>query len=114
MAADAFFQPFAYKGLTLPNRAVWCFTGNNVTLKNDLRRRFITIRMVPRTSAPHEEHKTRNIDTWPVEHRVEMLKALISILMWASKETIKLSTESGFSATPRPNSRAKARTSCLR
>lgn len=82
--------------LTLPNRAVWCFTGNNITLKNDLRRRFVTIRMTPKNAAHYEEHKSRNIDTWPVEHRTEVLKALTSILLWASKEKIKLSTESGF------------------
>lgn len=82
--------------LTLPNRAVWCFTGNNVTLTNDLKRRFITVRMIPASKAHFERKFKRNIDMWPVEHRHEMLKALATIALWGAKSDLVLKSESGF------------------
>lgn len=82
--------------LKLPNRAVWCFTGNNISLKSDLRRRFVVIRMVSDRVAHHEQLFTRNIDVWPTEHRTEVLRALISILLWGARSDVKLKSESGF------------------
>lgn len=83
--------------LKLPNRAVWCFTGNNISLRSDLRRRFITIRMVSRVLAHHEQLFPRDIDAWPIEHRAEVLRALMAILIWAARDRTKLLSESGFS-----------------
>jgi len=82
--------------LTLPNRAVWTFTGNNVSLSNDLRRRFVVIRLVPQSRAHFEQRFSRNLDTWAVEHRQEVLRALLTILSWGAKSSTDLNTESGF------------------
>lgn len=82
--------------LTLPNRAVWCFTGNNVTPRSDLRRRFCIIRLVARTVAHHEQVFQRDIDRWPTENREQVLRALTTILLWAAHKAPKLERESGF------------------
>lgn len=82
--------------LVLPNRAVWCFTGNNISLKNDLRRRFVTLRMQPTTRGHHEKVFKRTLEDWAVEHRQEVLLALMSILLWGARSDVKLTRESGF------------------
>jgi putative DNA primase/helicase len=82
--------------MTLPNRAVWCFTGNNVSLIADLRRRFLTIRMIPKERMHYAKQFKRDLDSWAIEHRSEALRALAAITLWASRETPALTTESGF------------------
>lgn len=82
--------------LTLPNRAVWVFTGNNVSPRSDLRRRFCTIRLVGKAVAHHEQVFKRNIERWPAEHRGEVLTALTTILLWAAREAPPLERESGY------------------
>lgn len=82
--------------LTLPNRAVWCFTGNNISLKADLRRRFVTVRMRPQERNHHEQNFRRNLDTWPIENRTAVLRALTAILLWGSRCDATLPSESGF------------------
>jgi hypothetical protein len=82
--------------MTLPNRAVWCFTGNNVSLIADLRRRFVTIRMIPKERMHYAKQFKRDLDSWAIEHRSEALRALAAITLWASRETPALATESGF------------------
>lgn len=82
--------------MTLPNRAVWCFTGNNVSLIADLRRRFVTIRMVPKERKHFTKQFNRDLDSWAIEHRSEALRALAAISLWASREKPALATESGF------------------
>lgn len=82
--------------LTLPNRAVWCFTGNNVSLVSDLRRRFVTIRMVPAERMHYAKHFKRELETWAIEHRGDVLKALAAISLWGAREKPALPTESGF------------------
>lgn len=92
--------------LTLPNRAVWCFTGNNVTLTNDLRRRFIEVRMVSEVKDHYRQHFSRNIDTWPVDNRERVLRALVSILLHSERSTVKLEGHSGFEEWDRQVRRA--------
>lgn len=82
--------------MTLPNRAVWCFTGNNVSLIADLRRRFVTIRMIPKERMHYAKQFKRDLDSWAIEHRSEALRALAAITLWASREKPALATESGF------------------
>lgn len=82
--------------LTLPNRAVWTFTGNNISIKGDLKRRFVVVRLVSTELAHHEQLFRRNIETWPIEHRNEILVALMTILLWGSKDKTELKSESGF------------------
>jgi putative DNA primase/helicase len=87
--------------LTLPNRAVWCFTGNNVSLVADLRRRFVSIRMVPQERMHYAKHFSRNLETWAIEHREEALRALAAVALWGARENPTLPTESGFPAWDR-------------
>lgn len=82
--------------LTLPNRAVWTFTGNNISIKGDLKRRFVVVRLVSTELAHHEQLFKRNIETWPIEHRAEVLTALMTILLWGAQDKTELKTESGF------------------
>lgn len=85
--------------LTLPNRAVWCFTGNNVSPSGDMRRRIVGIRMVPAGRAHFTQHFDRNIETWPIEHRSDVISALLEIAVYGqSKDAPALPSESGFPA----------------
>jgi hypothetical protein len=83
--------------LSLPNRTVWCFTGNNVSLKGDLRRRFVTIRLVSKLKKHYAQKFTRVIEDWAVTNRNAVLTALSSIALWGSQVDHKLLTDSGFS-----------------
>lgn len=86
----------AAESVTLPNRTVWCFTGNNIALKADLKRRFVTIRMIPKSGAHHEQVFHRTLETWAIENRQEVLRALIAIALWGSRHAPSLKSESGF------------------
>lgn len=92
--------------LTLPNRAVWCFTGNNVSVSGDLRRRVVHIRMVPQVRNHFSQHFSRNLETWPDEHRAEALRALATIALWGAREGPALASESGFPGWDRAVRRA--------
>lgn len=84
--------------VTLPNRTVWVFTGNNVTLKGDLRRRFVTVRLVSKLKKHYTQKFTRVLDEWAVEHRDEVLHALSAIGLWGAQlDPSLLKSESGFS-----------------
>ena len=83
--------------VTLPNRAVWCFTGNNVSLKGDLKRRFVTIRLATNVTKHHTQKFSRVLSLWGQENRNAVLTALSDIALWGAQTEHNLKTNSGFS-----------------
>ncbi len=67
--------------VTLPNRAVWVATGNNLQLGGDITRRCVWIRLDPKHSRPHERdgfmHK--DLKMWTHGNRSRLLSALLTL-----------------------------------
>ncbi|MCU4654693.1 hypothetical protein N8I71_17780 [Roseibacterium sp. SDUM158016] len=66
--------------ITVPNKSLFMFTGNNLTLQGDLVRRILVCRIDPRTDQPFK----RSFDLDPLvhvrEHRVELIAAALTVL----------------------------------
>jgi len=70
---------------TMPNRATWMVTGNNLLLGGDVARRSYWIRMDAKQSQPwtRDTFKHEDLTQWVKEHRGEILaKLLIMIRAW--------------------------------
>ena len=68
--------------VTVPNRATWLATGNNIDVGGDLARRCYRIRLDARRAKPYERTGFRhdNLERWVIDHRVDILNALITII----------------------------------
>jgi hypothetical protein len=68
------------ESVTLPNTAMFLFTGNNLTLQGDMVRRLLVCRIDPRSEKPFE----RSFDLDPLayvrENRSEMIAAALTLL----------------------------------
>lgn len=66
--------------ITVPNKSLFIFTGNNLTLQGDLVRRILVCRIDPRMDQPFK----RSFDLDPLvhlrEHRVELIAAALTVL----------------------------------
>jgi len=74
----------------LPNRALWVFTGNNITTSNEIARRFVWIRLLPNVENPHlrsaSEFKHHPLEPWVRLNRGELLWALLTLgQAWVAK-----------------------------
>ena len=60
--------------VTLPNRAVWIATGNNIRLRGDLPRRAVWCRMDPKVARPwlRETFTHDPLLDWVLDHRPEL------------------------------------------
>jgi hypothetical protein len=70
---------------TMPNRATWMATGNNLLLGGDVARRSYWIRMDAKQSQPwtRDTFKHEDLTQWVKEHRGEILaKLLIMVRAW--------------------------------
>jgi len=69
------------KMLTLPNRAVWIATGNNLRLRGDLPRRCVWCRLDARMARPwtREGFRHPGLLGWAQEHRSELLAAVFTL-----------------------------------
>ena len=65
---------------SLPNSALFVVTGNNLTLRGDLWRRFITCRIDPETEAPEERDFELKPKEYCTEHRQEIVSAALTLL----------------------------------
>ena len=67
--------------VTLPQRAVWIATGNNLRLRGDLARRSYWIRMNAQVAEPWRRTEFRHPDllSWIAAHRGEILAALLTL-----------------------------------
>lgn len=73
------------ESVTVPNRATWMATGNNITLGGDVARRCYWIRMDAKMARPQTRKAFRHaeIKEWLKEHRGEVLaKILIMVRAW--------------------------------
>jgi hypothetical protein len=69
------------ENVTLPQRATWAATGNNIRLGGDIPRRCYWIRLDPQTSRPWERAGFQHPDllAWTREHRAELVAALLTM-----------------------------------
>ena len=69
------------KNAILPQRATWIGTGNNIQLGGDLPRRCYPIRLDAKVDKPWQrtEFKHPDLIEWIIEHRGELLAALLTI-----------------------------------
>jgi len=69
--------------VSLPDRALWMATGNNITLHGDLPRRCLWARMNANTSRPwlrdKSSFKHSDLLTWTRDHRNELLAAVFTV-----------------------------------
>lgn len=71
------------ESLSIPNRALLLFTGNNLCPAGDLARRIITIRIDPGTDAPYARQFDLDPLDYVLDHRVELAcAALVLIRGW--------------------------------
>jgi hypothetical protein len=66
----------------VPNRAVWCVTGNNVAVSRDMVRRCYRVRIDPRCSQPHlrKDFKHPNLVAHCKADRANLLAALLVLI----------------------------------
>jgi hypothetical protein len=71
------------KTVTLPNRALWVFTGNNVRTSREIADRFVWIKLLPNCERPRdrrpEEFRHHPLDGWVKKHRGELVWALLTL-----------------------------------
>ena len=74
--------------ITMPNRATWAATGNNIDVGGDLARRCYRIRLDARQAQPwlRTGWKHNDLEGWTHDHRSELLHALCTIVRawWAA------------------------------
>lgn len=94
--------------VTLPQRATWIATGNNIRLGGDLPRRCYWIRLDSQLARPWQRPTERfrypNLLGWIAEHRGELLAALLTIARaWyaAGKPTAEVPALGSFEAWAR-------------
>jgi hypothetical protein len=68
------------ESVTIPNRAITIFTGNNLTLTGDLTRRVLICRIDPKTDRPFARRFGLDPLTYVEEHRQEMARAALTII----------------------------------
>src|SRR5262249_51624808 len=70
------------KMISLPNRAIWLATGNNVELSDELVRRTVHIRLDAGTERPEERQGWRHPDLlgWAKANRADLVSACASIV----------------------------------
>jgi hypothetical protein len=69
------------KSVTATNDRLWLATGNNAAFGGDLARRIDTVALDPPEANPHlrTNFKIKNLDAWMLEHRGELLAAMLTI-----------------------------------
>jgi bifunctional DNA primase/polymerase-like protein/primase-like protein len=75
------------KTVTLPVRAVWLATGNNVGLSNEMARRSVWIRLDARRDTPWTRTDFRHpqLGVWALEHRGRLIHACLTLIQaWLS------------------------------
>src|SRR2546425_1059933 len=66
---------------TVPNRAVWLATGNNIVASNEIARRSLLIRIDARTDRPwqRKDFRHRDLRTWVRENRDKIIHACLTL-----------------------------------
>lgn len=74
--------------VTVPNRATWLASGNNVELSDELARRIIPVRLDSGLERPEERtiFRHKNLPVWVQEHRGDLVSACLSLIQaWLDK-----------------------------
>ncbi len=68
--------------VTLPNTALWIFTGNNVTFSSELARRLVMARLDAGLVDPTSErtYKHKDLRKWVKTHRTALVSAILTIV----------------------------------
>ena len=72
---------------TIPNKALWLGTGNNVELSDEIARRSASVRLESNSARPEERNNFRhpNLSFWVRQNRSEIVSACLSIVQhWIS------------------------------
>lgn len=66
---------------TVPQRATWAATGNNIATRGDLHRRCYRIKLDAKTARPWQRHGFRHADLigWVAAHRGQLLASLLTL-----------------------------------
>lgn len=78
--------------VTVPNRAVWLASGNNVELSDEMTRRIIPIRLDAKVERPEERtgFTIKDLPGYVRQHRSELVSACLSLVQaWADAEMPK-------------------------
>lgn len=76
------------KIISVPNRAVWVLTGNNIQLTTEIARRCLRIRIDPGTDRPWLRSGFRHPELvdWVLEHRGELIHAALTLIQnWVAR-----------------------------
>jgi hypothetical protein len=67
---------------TVPVRAVWVATGNNISLSNEMARRSVWIRLDAKVDKPwtRSGFKHQKLRQWALEHRGDLVHAVLTII----------------------------------
>lgn len=68
---------------TVPNKAVFFFTGNNLCLAGDLPRRVLKCRIDPKTERPFARKFDMNPLAYVIEHRQKMIRSALTLIRGA-------------------------------
>jgi putative DNA primase/helicase len=68
------------KSPSLPTNFLLVATGNNLTIRGDLRRRALEIRLDPAVENPDRREFDRDLRAWIPDHRAEIVSAALTIL----------------------------------
>ena len=68
------------EGATVPNRALFSLTGNNLTISGDMARRVLIIRIDPEMDDPFAREFDLNPLEYVLKHRQEMVRAALTII----------------------------------
>jgi hypothetical protein len=68
------------ESVSIPNRAITIFTGNNLTLTGDLTRRVLRCRIDPKSDRPFARRFDLDPLAYVEEHRQEMVRAALTII----------------------------------
>jgi hypothetical protein len=70
------------KMLSIPNRAVWVLTGNNIQLTTEIARRCLRVRIDPGTDRPwlRKGFRHPSLIDWVLEHRSELIHAALTLI----------------------------------
>jgi putative DNA primase/helicase len=68
--------------ITLPNRAVWIATGNNIMVDSELARRSVWIRLDSNAEKPWTRNgfKHASLTEWTLQHRAKLITAVLTII----------------------------------
>ena len=83
--------------ITVPTNILWLFTGNNISICGDFNSRILPIRLDSQEADPdHRTFKRPNIGMWCMEHRAEIIRACLTIVMGDGSATPNITGQTRY------------------